>query len=452
MNKRKFLFLAVFLLISCPAFSFGKTAIKDLDLNGSFSVNWRNIGPQTPGFERHIQDQVHLADLFFGMDGKINQEYPFVLEFQVPTASQGKLNLYRFSATIHYEDRLNFELGKFLVPFGHYNELYRADKFLSITRPLLYASPDSLDLVLRLNSPRPPFSSGYTDIGARLSYYPHSKYLPSELTCYIVNGFGEINNRSRTFTNTDRLNVEPVPVSGVNIDFGHLNNNLADNNNHKAPGGRIAFALGDLKIPFPVKEGLELKGIRLGFSGMYGRYDLEEALAGEDYRILGSDLVFQHKYFSFTGEYIYSETDFRMAQADHNNKVDFYQNTDLLQSRMEINRGYYLQLAFPISESLFIGQRLFGILALNRLERRGPKIIFSDNSDPATKMPVNAFPKRIEQITTAIDKYTAGLTLQIHENFLFKQEYSYWKLKVPPVYNASQSDIYQMAFSCVFSF
>ena len=452
MNQRRTAFLAVFFSISCPVFSFGKTTIKDLDLNGSFSLNWRNVGPEKPGNETQIQNQASLSDLFFGTEGKINQEYPLVLEFQAPTISQGKLNLYRFSATIPYEDRLKLELGKFLVPFGHYNELYRADKFLSITRPLLYASPDSLDLVLRLNSPRPPFSAGYADIGARLSYYPHSRYLPSELTVYVVNGFGETNNRSRAFPSTDKLNVEPVPVSGVNIDFGHLNNNLADNHNNKAPGGRISFALGDFEIPSPIKEGVELKGARLGFSGMFGRYDLEEAIGGEDYRIFGSDLVFQYKHFSFTGEYIYSETDFRMAQADRNNKVDFSQNTDKLPSRKEINRGYHLQLAFPISESPFIGQRLLGILAFGRLERRGPKIIFSDNGDPVTKLPVSAFPERAEQISTAMDKYTAGLNLQLLQNFLFKQEYSYWRLRVPPIYGSSQSDIYQLAFSCVFSF
>ena len=102
-----------------------------------------------------------------------------------------------------------FQFGKFLVPFGRYNELYRPDQFLTVTRPLLYASPDSLDLVVRLNSPRPPVSSGYTDIGARISYYPRNELalVPDELTFFVVNGFGETNNRQRTFPDTDNLGI-----------------------------------------------------------------------------------------------------------------------------------------------------------------------------------------------------------------------------------------------------
>ena len=34
-------------------------------------------------------------------------------------------------------------------------------------------------------------------------------------------------------------------------DFGHENNNLADNNNAKSLGGRVVFALGDLRLPWP---------------------------------------------------------------------------------------------------------------------------------------------------------------------------------------------------------
>ena len=180
MNKCRTAFSVIFMFIFYPIFASGKSTInKDIDINGSLSLNWRNVGPKEPGFEAQIQNQVYLADLYFGMDGKINKEYPFVLEFQIPTASQGRLNLYRFSTILPYGDHFELEIGKFLIPFGHYNELYRADRFLSVTRPLLYASPDSLDLVLRLNGPRPPFSAGYTDTGARLNSYPHSRYLPS---------------------------------------------------------------------------------------------------------------------------------------------------------------------------------------------------------------------------------------------------------------------------------
>ena len=350
---------------------------------------------------------------------------------------------------------IQLELGKFLIPFGHYNELYRPDQFLTVTRPLLYASPDSLDLVSRLNSPHPPISAGYTDIGLKASYYPKSEpfWIPIEITAYMVNGLGETPNRIRTFQNSNNLLVSGVGIGGTDIDFGHLNNNLADNNNNKAPGGRIVFALGDLKIPTILDERkIELNGVRIGFSGMHGRYDLEEAIGGEDYRIFGTDLIFQHKNCSFSAEYVYSENDFRKAQADSAGTVDFTQWTGYLPSKTEINKGYYLQAVFPVWKNPPAGKKVLGILALNRLERIAPELIFSKNANPADGMPIAAFSSSLKNLKTSIDKYTAGLNWQIADNFIMKAEYSYWKIKVPPVFGSAQSSIYQPALSWVFSF
>jgi len=437
-----------------------KGLMKDLNVNGVMSLNWRLIGPQKQGFENQIQHEIYLADMYFGFDGKISGKFPFLLEFQIPTASLGQINLYRFSTELLYEEKYKLELGKFLVPFGHYNELYRPDQFLTVTRPLLYASPDSLDIVSRLNSPHPPISAGYSDIGLKIGYYPRSEYfwIPTEIIAYMVNGLGETPNRIRTFQNSNNLLVPGVGIGGTDIDFGHLNNNLADNNNNKAPGGRIVFALGDLKIPTIFEEKkVELNGIRLGFSGMYGRYDLEEAIGGEDYRIFGTDLIFQHKNCSFSAEYVYSENDFRKMQADSSGMVDFIQTpdyipTDHLLSRMEINKGYYLQAIFPVWKNPLVGKKMLGILAFNRLERIGPELIFSSNPNPENGLPITAFSFLPQNLKTLMNKYTAGLNWQIADNFTMKAEYSWWKIKVPPVFGSTQSSIYQPALSWVFSF
>lgn len=182
-----------------------------LRMSGSLSLNWRNVGPRKPGFETQIQNQAFLADMYFAFRGPVLDIVPFVLEFQMPTGSQGQPSLYQFGFRYQGFERWDFTLGKFLVPFGRYNELYRPDMFLTVTRPLLYASPDSLDLVVRLNSPRPPFSSGYADIGARASYYPTGAlfWMPSEMTFFIVNGLSEASNRSRTFPKPDNLGIPP---------------------------------------------------------------------------------------------------------------------------------------------------------------------------------------------------------------------------------------------------
>lgn len=453
--KKAILILLAFILSGNINTAFAYEIVKDLNVNGSLSLNWRLVGPRKPGFEYQIQNEVYLADIFFGFSGKISKKLPFLLEFQIPTASRGQVNLYRFSTELVYKDNLNMELGKFLVPFGHYNELYRADSFLTVTRPLLYASPDSLDLAVRLNSPRPPISSGYTDIGAKASYYPKSRHLwiPAEITLYIVNGLGETSNRLRTFQNTNNLLVKGPPITGVNLDFGHQNNNLADNNNNKAPGGRIVFALGDLNIPMPFQEKrMGLRGIRFGISGMAGRYDLEEAIARQDYRVLGTDFVCQYRDFSFSGEYVHSKTDFRMAQADTAGAVDFAQNTALLPTKVETNKGYYLQTTFPVWRNPPRGKKILGILALNRLERIGPNLIFSKNPNPEDRMPIAAFSNPESSIKTSMNKYTGGLNFQITDNFMIKAEYSHWRIRVPKVFDSTQTDIKQTALSWVFSF
>src|SRR5206468_3083674 len=96
-----------------------------------------------------------------------------------------------------------------------------------------------------------------------------------------------------------------------NIDFGHQNNNLADNNNYKTIGVRILFQLGDVRLPWPIPEGiLDVTGMNVGFSGMGGQYDLEGHL---NYQIYGADLTFDYLGFNFSTEYVYSDNQFLAA-------------------------------------------------------------------------------------------------------------------------------------------
>jgi hypothetical protein len=214
----------------------------------------------------------------------VTEDVPVNLEWNLPTAGRGAPRLSQAYAEYNGVRRIKFQLGKFMVPFGRYNELYRPDQYLAVTRPLLYASPDSLDLVVRPNSPRPPISYGYSDIGLRWSWYPVRVHplVPSEATLFVVKGVGEQKNRLRTFPNPSNLGIPGPGTSGGGPDFGHENNNLADNNNAKTFGGRVVFALGDLRLPWPVPEkAADLAGTHLGLSGMGGNYDLEGFLSYE---------------------------------------------------------------------------------------------------------------------------------------------------------------------------
>ena len=433
--------------------------LSQIRLFGSASVNWRNVGPRTPGYETQIQDEVYLADLYFGLEGPALPGVPFHLEMSAPTALQGNVQLYQMYAEYDRIRRMKFQAGKFLVPFGRENELYRPDEILTVTRPLLFASPDSLDLVVRPNSPRPPVSAGYTDVGARVSWYPVRVHplIPDEITVYVVNGLSETGNRSRTFPNPNNLGIPSIPTNGVTDDFGHQNNNLADNNNNKALGGRVVFALGDLRLPLPIPErDADLDGVLLGFSAMGGKYDLEGDL---NYQMWDLNWSFQYQGISFSGEAEYSTDQFlnplivSTSSASSPTLVGPVQHARL---REELY-GYNVQAAFPILRNPPFGRRLTGILVYNQMYRRGPLLDFLLNvNDGTTVFPsMTGVRSNATQVQTQIDKYTAALNYQLSEHFALKLETSYWAMRKPTVVTATSlgnHDIDQTAFSLVMGF
>ena len=427
--------------------------LKAMHPGGSVSINWRNVGPRKPGFETQIQNEVYLGDMYFGLDGPFVDGVPVQLEFHMPTAGQGSIQLNQLNVSYKRIDYFTFQAGKFLVPFGRYNELYKANDFLTVTRPLLYASPDGLDLVVRENSPRPPVSVGYADLGARASWYPPSEspLIPDEVTVYVVNGLGESTNRQRTFPNTDFLGIPGIPGNGTTIDFGHANNNLADNNNYKSVGSRVVFALGDVRLPWPVPEGaVDFKGMNFGLSAMGGQYDLEGHL---NYAHYGLDLTFDYLGFNFSGEFMYSRNQF-LAPADNGNAI---LNPVQFITDSEVNRGYFIQVSAPLVRKPKHGRRVTGVLVWNQMFRRGPNLdLFLNQTISGTTYPsVNAENPGAYLVTTRIDKYTAAVNWQLTKHFAFKTEYSYWTMGHASTRSPSSIglvDIYQTAFALVLGF
>ncbi len=429
--------------------------LSQVSLFGSMSMNWRNVGPKEPGFETQIQNEVYLADVYFGAQGPVMKDIPFYLELNVPTAQQGELRLFQIYAEYDRVKQLKFSVGKFLVPFGRYNELYRSDQFLTVTRPLIFASPDSIDLVVRPNSPRPPISAGYTDLGARASWYPENEhpFIPEELTVYVINGFGESTNRSRSFPNPQNLGIPGPPSNGVTPDFGHQNNNLADNNNSKTVGARAVFALGDLRLPFPIPEqAADIEGVILGFSGMGGQYDLEGQL---NYRLWDVNWALEYEGISLTGEAIYSSTQFLNPLVQPSGVALTAPITQTRKS--EQIYGYFLQAAFPLMRKPPMGRRLTGILAFNQIYRRGPLLDFFLNyNDGSTTFPsLTGVRADAPYVQSQIDKYTAAVNYRLSEHFTLKFDYSYWVMGKSTVLSQTSlgaHDIYQTAFSLVMGF
>jgi hypothetical protein len=428
-------------------------------LFGAASLNWRNVGPREPGFETQIQNQVYLADMYLGAEGPVTENVPVFIEWNLPTAGRGAPRLSQ--AYVEYDGvrRIRFQFGKFMVPFGRYNELYRPDQYLAVTRPLLYASPDSLDLVVRPNSPRPPISYGYSDIGLRWSWYPVRVHplVPSEVTLFVINGIGEQKNRLRTFPNPSNLGIPGPGTTGVVPDFGHENNNLADNNNPKSVGGRVVFSLGDLRLPWPMPEkAADLTGTHLGLSGMGGNYDLESFLS---YEMWSADWAFDYHGINLSGEAMYSRNHFLAPilspASTASNPVLLSTGTHSRQ--VEHLYGYFIQASFPLMRRPPYGRRLTGVLVYNEMYRRGPLLDFLLNFNDGTTTfdSMTAYRASAPFVTRQIRKYTAGAHWQLAEHFAAKVEYSYWVMGKSTVRSATSlglNDIYQGALSLVMGF
>ena len=430
-------------------------------LYGSGSLNWRNVGPREPGFETQIQNQVYLADMYIGGEALVMEGVPTRLEWNVPTAGKGAPQLFQIYGEYARVRRIKLQFGKFVVPFGRYNELYRPDQYLAVTRPLLYASPDSLDLVVRPNSPRPPLSYGYSDVGLRFSWYPVRVHplVPVEVTTFIVNGIGEQTNRLRTFPNPQNLGIPGPAANGVAPDFGHENNNLADNNNAKTVGGRVVFALGDLRLPWPVPEAAaDLSGVHLGLSGMSGNYDLEGYL---NHQMWSADWSLDYRGVSLSGEAMYSANQFltpilqSSATAGAPSLVQPVRQT----RQLEHIYGWFVQATFPLLRRPPVGRRVTGVLVYNDLRRRGPLLDFllnyHDVGTGATFESMTAYRVNAPNVTRRIQKYTGGLHWQLSEHFALKGEYSYWVMGKSTVRSENSlglNDIYQGAFSVIAGF
>jgi len=428
-------------------------------LFGAASLNWRNVGPREPGFETQIQNQVYLADMYLGAEGPVTEDVPVRIEWNLPTAGRGAPRLSQAYAEYNAVRRIKFQFGKFMVPFGRYNELYRPDQYLAVTRPLLYASPDSLDLVVRPNSPRPPISYGYTDIGLRWSWYPVRVHplVPSEVTLFVVNGVSEQKNRLRTFPNPSNLGIPGPGTAGVSPDFGHDNNNLADNNNAKSLGGRVVFALGDLRLPWPVPErAADLAGTHLGLSGMGGNYDLEGYL---NYEMWSADWAFDYHGINLSGEVMYSKNHFLtpMLSPTSTESSPVLLSTGSHSRQVEHLYGYFIQASFPLMRRPPYGRRVTGLLVYNEMYRRGPLLDFLLNFNDGTTTfdSMTAYRAAAPFVTRRIRKYTAGVHWQLAEHFAAKFEYSYWVMGKSTVRSATSlglNDIYQGAFSLVMGF
>jgi len=425
LNRAKFLFILA-LFCGRAAANAQEAPPPGLDLrqwrwSGALSLNYRNIGAKP--IEIEIENQLFLADLFFRAEGPVVEGTPLLVEFALDP--EGRPELYRLAVRTVKLRRVELEFGRFLVPFGRINELYRPDLYPLVTKPLLYASP-GLDFVSRVSYPHPLLSAGYADTGARASYKPHAEpgWFPKEITLFLVNGLQEspIRGRrppeSRTFLILDS-------VSGTDLDWGHEVNNLSDNNDTKNPGARVSWDYGDMKYPSPFSRAAFLNGVSASASGMIGKYDIEDRLSNW---VWSGDLGLRHREFRLTGDYMYGEVQskapaFGTAGSDP---------PTLIKDRY-ITYGHSVQLEFPFPE-FWLSKQTRVVVRGESMSRRGRQLNLLGEFTPGEG-----------HQKTRMNKFSGGVNSRLSPNFSVKMEYAHWNFDIFP-------SIWQTAMAGVVSF
>jgi hypothetical protein len=166
---------------------------------------------------------------------------------------------------------LTIQAGRFLVPFGQWNQIHDVFDHKSIAYPLMYLGHEEEELELQ-GGPRPIVSTAFTDIGllAYGSIWPR----PTDQIwygAYVSNGrFG-----------------------GTDIEWLDLWNTVRDNNSNKAIGGRAVWTHGD--------------NLSVGGSYQTGRYDIQGRLR---YELGGVDVYYRlGKNLNLRAEYVRNPVD-----------------------------------------------------------------------------------------------------------------------------------------------
>lgn len=442
MNRRYLCLFAGALLWAGSAQARTKTPTPTWTPFGILSLSYRAIG-QKP-IEVEIENQVYLSDIFVGLSGPVTDGAPFILEFR--TDPEGSPQLYRFTIKAQRWDSVELEAGRFLIPYGRFNELYRPDQYVSITRPLLYASPASLDFVSRAGFPHPIVASGYVDTGLKVTVFPPERYagmrMPNEVSAYVVNGLGESPELGREPPRPRSLSI-PRSSSGVDMDFGHERNFLSDNNDNKVIGLRLLYEFGDFRLPLPGPEGkAEINGFSLGFSGLTGAYDLEDTL---QYYFLSMDTAFQMGEFQISAEAGYSPSQYQVVATTETfvESTSELDTSQLLKDR-QVTSGYYVQTIFPFWEMPF-AKRTNGFFRFDQLFRHGADLRAVNVGDSSAFVTFTDLTEGRAHVNHHINKYSFGFTNLMTQHFQLKLEFSYWDLH-------KESDIYQGIWSAVLSY
>lgn len=212
-------------------------------------------------------------------------------------------------AEVFVHDMMNFEIGRFMVPFGEFNSRHDPSNFKTASKPLPYMMGH---MVRPLAHNYSILMTPYVDNGINMfgSYWPNGD-IQLAYSLYLVNG-----------------------LKGTN-DFNWIQSaDYRDNNPFPVGGARVVIAPYDL--------------FTLGGSFMAGEYNNDSDLA---FWIAGGQLTTRIKSVNFAGEYLYRKTEVRRPGPAGALIRDDYNKS-----------GFYGQIDFPAQKYVEFVGRVDGML------------------------------------------------------------------------------------------
>lgn len=214
---------------------------------------------------------------------------------------------------VHY--LLNFEIGRFIVPFGEFNGRHDPFNFTTASKPLPYMMGH---MVRPLDHNYSILMTPYADNGIKIfgNYWPNENVQLS-YALYMVDG-----------------------LKGTNDINWIQSEEYRDNNPFPVEGARVVIAPYDLGM--------------IGGSFLAGKYDDDSDLG---YWIAGVEFRTKVKRFNIRGEYLHRKTQVKIPGAGGATIRDAFTKS-----------GFYAEMDFPVQRYLEFVTRVDGML------RKGPAV------------------------------------------------------------------------------
>lgn len=282
------------------------------------------------------------------------------------------------------DNPVTLRFGRFMIPFGYYNEAgVNPVDLKTISRPLMYVDHSQEDMELH-SGPRPIFMSPFFDTGV-LAF--GSKWLREEKDqlwygVYVVNGMYYAESK---YTGLSRIDIN---WEGEHVPHSDLSKN-------KQIGTRLTYSVGDL--------------VTVGGSYLTGKYDAKSELSNTIY---GGDLHVALGKANVRFEVAQNSVDWINKSGAEVIPEDLY----TLGTRKEhTKKGWYTQVDFPldllISGSEFAKKFEFAVLYSTLSDdRTKPNETFEDMSRISGTLsfsPDSALKFKLEYQLTMLGSYNA---------------------------------------------